>query len=106
MLISGLLGSLRAGFYVVCALGVLSALFFTYKAVKKKVNFKSLLTPGLVIFIGAFIIYYISTRTAMLHLWDEATHWGTSAKKMFYMGTPWTSGLQTIATLHLQPDNA
>ena len=98
MFLSGLVFGLQAGFYIIIALGALSLGYALAKAFKKKINIWDVLTPGFVLFTAAFVIYYFSTRGALLHLWDEATHWGTAAKKMYYSKELWTSGLQTIAS--------
>ena len=97
MFVSGLLSDLSTGFYINVALSIASAAFIIYKAIAKKIKLLYIITPGIAIFIASFLVYYFSTQGALLHLWDEATHWGTTAKKMFYYNELWTSGLQTFA---------
>jgi hypothetical protein len=98
MFVSGLRSSLSTGFYIIVALSIVSAAFILYKAIVKKIKLLDIATPGITIFIVAYVVYYFSTQGALLHLWDEATHWGTTAKKMYYYNELWTSGLQTFAT--------
>ena len=96
--ISGLIFDLDIGYYIIISLAILSLAFVLYKIITKNIEIKELLTPGLSLFILSFIIYYFSSRTAMLHLWDEATHWGIAAKKMAFTGKLWTTGMQSIAS--------
>lgn len=98
MFFSGLFLNLSVGYYLILALSLSSLIYIVYKTIKKEIEIWSILTPGLSFFIIAFTVYFFSTQGALLHLWDEATHWGTSAKKMFYNNELWSSGLQTIAT--------
>ena len=98
MFLSGLISTLSIGYYIIISLAIISVLYIILKVIKKDIKLLSLITPGTVFFLIAFTVYYFSTRNAVLHLWDEATHWGTSAKKMFYMRDLWTSGLQSIAS--------
>ena len=97
MFVSGLRSNLSTGFYSIIALSISSAAFISYKAITKKIKLLNIATPGIAIFIVVFTVYYFSTQGALLHLWDEATHWGTTAKKMYYYNDLWTSGLQTFA---------
>ena len=69
---------------------------FGPKAIRE--GLKDIITPGFVLFILSYVIYYISSKGAMVYLWDEATHWGTTAKRMAYTSKLWTTGLQTIAS--------
>ncbi len=98
MLFSGLASNLSLGFYITIALSAVSLVYIINKAIKKEIVITGIITPGFAIFVLAFTVYYFSTQGALVHLWDESTHWGTSAKKMYYANDLWTSGLQTIAT--------
>ena len=98
MFFSGIAANLLAGFYIIIGISGISLAYIIYKSVKKDIKTFELITPGSVIFVIAFCVYYFSTQGALLHLWDEATHWGTAAKKMYYSNGLWTSGLQAIAT--------
>lgn len=98
MFLSGLVSVLTVGYYILAALGALTIGYIIYKALRNQIKIWSILTPGFAIFVVAFAFYYFSTQGALLHLWDESTHWGTAAKKMFYSNELWTSGLQTIAS--------
>ena len=98
MFVSGLNFGLSTGFYIIVALSIASLAFILFKTVTKRIKLLDIATPGIAVFIIAFVIYYFSTQGALLHLWDEATHWGTTAKKMYYYNELWTSGLQTFAT--------
>ncbi len=98
MLVSGFISNLMIGYYIIIMLALFSAILILYKAVNKQIKITEFITPGISFFVLAYTIYYFSTQGALLHMWDEATHWGTSAKKMFYSKQLWTSGLQTIAS--------
>lgn len=94
----GLIANLNTGYYIIISLTALSFFYLLYMAIRKRLKYKESLTPGLVLFLLSFVIYYLSSKGAMVYLWDEATHWGTSAKRMAYTAKLWTTGLQTIAS--------
>lgn len=97
MFLSGLIANLAAGYFAIIGLSAASLAYIIYKAIKKQIKIFDIVTPGTAVFVIAFCVYYFSTQGALLHLWDEATHWGIAAKKMYYSNELWTSGLQTIA---------
>lgn len=94
----GLIANLNTGYYIIISLTALSFFYLLYMAIKRRLKYIESLTPGLVLFALSFVIYYLSSKGAMVYLWDEATHWGTSAKRMAYTAKLWTTGLQTIAS--------
>ncbi len=98
MLASGFFSNLMVGYYIIIMLALFASIFILYKAANRQIKILDFITPGIAFFVLAYTIYYFSTQGALLHMWDEATHWGTSAKKMYYSKELWTSGLQTIAS--------
>jgi hypothetical protein len=84
--IFGLLNLLLVGFWVVLAViamatGVSLALLIREKELLS--HFKSLLSPGLAIFVSLALFSFLLTRGMQLSSWDEFSHWGTIVKATF-----------------------
>ena len=97
-LFSGLIFDLQIGYYIIISLSIISFIYLVYIACKKRFILKEIITPGFILFLLSFVVYYFSSKGAMLHLYDEATHWGTVAKSMYHKNELWTTGLQSIAS--------
>lgn len=52
---------------------------------KKDKNFfwKTIITPGLVIFIGFLIIFLLQAHHGFFYVWDEFSHWGPHSKLVY-----------------------
>jgi hypothetical protein len=84
--IFGLFNLLLVGFWVVLAViamatGVSLALLIREKELLS--HFKSLLSPGLAIFVSLALFSFLLTRGMQLSSWDEFSHWGTVVKATF-----------------------
>lgn len=84
--ISGILGSLKFGL-VLCGLVFIVAIVILaigfIKGTTKKLNY--ILTPALLIFTLFFVFSWQSNSLRLLSSWDEFSHWGLTAKNMFYL---------------------
>jgi hypothetical protein len=84
--IFGILNLLLVGFWVVLAViamatGVSLVLLIREKELQS--HFKSLLSPGLAIFVSLALFSFLLTRGMQLSSWDEFSHWGTIVKATF-----------------------
>lgn len=84
--IFGLFNLLLVGFWVVIAgiaLATLVSMAFLVKDKELLAHLKSLLTPGLAIFVSLALFSFLLTRGMQLSSWDEFSHWGTIVKATF-----------------------
>ena len=87
MFLSGLAANLSVGWYIIIGLCAACLAYVIYKSFKKQIKLLEIVTPGTVIFVIGFCVYFLSTRGALLHLWDEATHWGPRPKNALFKRT-------------------
>jgi hypothetical protein len=84
--IFGLFNQLLVGFWVALAAIALATLVSIALLVKDKellAHLKSLLSPGLAIFVSLALFSFLLTRGMQLSSWDEFSHWGTIVKATF-----------------------
>ncbi|MGH4052342.1 MAG: hypothetical protein ACREVX_13605 [Clostridium sp.] len=82
--LSGLVGVLKMGVYIIITLGSISAIFSCYYLYLNRKKFAgNILTPGLVMFLVFFVVNWWAQRGRMLTSWDEFSHWGTVVKNMY-----------------------
>ncbi len=81
----GICGKLRAGAIFVLAIGVCAYVFTAAYIIKKKrvrEFFKSLVTPGFVVFAALFIVGVFCNFAREVSGWDEYSHWADIVKIM------------------------
>ena len=82
----GIFNQLLAGFWAVLAavtLATVASIFLLIRAKELGSHLRSLLSPGLAIFIGLALASFALTRDMQLSSWDEFSHWGTIVKATF-----------------------
>jgi hypothetical protein len=82
----GIFNLLLVGFWVVLAGIALATLISVALLIKEKEllpHLKSLLSPGLAIFVSLALFSFLLTRGMQLSSWDEFSHWGTIVKATF-----------------------
>lgn len=89
--ITGLLDNLSLGVLIVC-IGTLVQLIFILLYFRKRTNeiktiAKQILTPGLAIYIGLFVISIVMNKGRIFEDYDEYNHWGIMIKNMFLYNT-------------------
>lgn len=80
----GLTEHLLWGIGVVYALSLCAFLAAVYLYNKKELNLKSLLSPGLWIYLVLFGVILITSNNDWLGMRDELRHWGIAVRDMFY----------------------
>jgi hypothetical protein len=81
-----LFNQLLLGFWVVLASIALATIVSVVLLIKEKdlvSHLKSLLSPGLVIFVSLALFSFLLTRGMQLSSWDEFSHWGTIVKATY-----------------------
>jgi hypothetical protein len=81
-----LFNQLLLGFWVVLAIIGLATTVSVLLLIKDKElvsHLKTLLSPGLAIFLSLALFSYLLTRGMQLSSWDEFSHWGTIVKATF-----------------------
>jgi hypothetical protein len=84
--IFGIFNLLLVGFWVVLAVVALATVLSVALLIKNKellAHAKSLLSPGLAIFVSLALYSFLLTRGMQLSSWDEFSHWGTIVKATF-----------------------
>ena len=84
--IFGIFNLLLVGFWVVLAVVALATVLSVALLIKNKellAHAKSLLSPGLAIFVSLALFSFLLTRGMQLSSWDEFSHWGTIVKATF-----------------------
>ena len=84
--IFGIFNLLLVGFWSVLAgiaLATLVSIAFLVKDKELLAHLKSLLSPGLAIFVSLALFSFLLTRGMQLSSWDEFSHWGTIVKATF-----------------------
>ena len=84
--IFGIFNLLLVGFWVVLARIALATAVSLALLIKNKEllsHLKSLLSPGLAIFVSLALFSFLLTRGMQLSSWDEFSHWGTIVKATF-----------------------
>ncbi len=85
--VCGLCGSVRAGVYLVWAMGAAALVFAAREARLGKVSvFGQLITPGFAAFAVVFFGFWIVHTGRRPFVWDDFSHWATVVKNMFYVG--------------------
>ena len=82
----GLFNQLLIGFWVVLAgvaLATVVSIAFLIRDKELLTHLKSLLSPGLAIFLSLALFSFLLTRGMQLSSWDEFSHWGTIVKATF-----------------------
>jgi hypothetical protein len=80
-------------------LGILSIGLNIYNAIKKRLNIKKNVTPGVIAFIVLSLLgMIIYSRYKFIH-WDECMHWGTNTKQMYFADALW--GDERIDGIHI-----
>ena len=82
----GIFNLLLVGFWAVLAGIALATLISVALLVRDKellAHLKSLLSPGLAIFVSLALFSFLLTRGMQLSSWDEFSHWGTIVKATF-----------------------
>jgi hypothetical protein len=82
----GLLNQLLVGFWIVLGVVSIATIASTVLLIRNKElvpHLKSLLTPGLAIFMSLALFSYLMTRGMQLSSWDEFSHWGTVVRATF-----------------------
>ena len=96
LLITGLIGILNIGFYLILALMIMISIAGIFITVKNKTfDIYEIITPGMVVLVLSCLIYFVTVRNVGFHRWDEASHWGTAVKYM-YLTNKMYFGLQTM----------
>ena len=96
LLITGLIGILNVGFYIILAFMVILSIAGILKTVKHKTfDVYEIITPGIAVLVLSCLFYFIAVRNVGFHRWDEASHWGTAVKHM-YLTNSMYYGLQTM----------
>ncbi len=81
--ITGIFGSLRAGFLITAVLGGICGAACLYFLIKEKKAFlERVLTPGCIAFLVLTVIFWWSSRGRLLMQWDDFSHWGLVVKNM------------------------
>lgn len=114
--IAGLFGHLETGIYALYTLTFIFCLASVYIYNDKRVEWKQLLSPGLLIF-GIFIIIILFYNNDIYRArWDEYTHWGLAVKDMFYFNSfakhidstvmlPWYPPFITLFQYYIEYNN-
>lgn len=82
----GIFNLLLVGFWLVLAgIAIASVVSFALLVKDKELltHLKSLLSPGLAIFVSLALFSFLLTRGMQLSSWDEFSHWGTIVKATF-----------------------
>ena len=80
----GLFEHLETGVTALWIFSLLAYLYSLYIYNKKKISWKSLVTPGLLLFGILIIVIIFYNRNMYRASWDEYSHWGLAVKDMFY----------------------
>lgn len=80
----GLFEHLETGVTALWIFSLLAYLYSLYIYNKKKISWKSLVTPGLLLFGILIIVIIFYNRNIYRASWDEYSHWGLAVKDMFY----------------------
>lgn len=84
MYLFGLFECLQTGVMWSYVLGTISLVGAAYIQSKKQLSLKQLVSPGLIVYGGLFLLILLNTRGVWLARWDEYSHWGLAVKDMFY----------------------
>lgn len=95
----GLLNILYSSIIIMYMLGILSVGLNIYNAIKRKINIKKNLTPGVIAFIVLSLLGMIIYSEYKFIHWDECMHWGTNTKQMYYADALW--GDERIDGVHI-----
>ncbi len=96
LLITGLIGALNIGFYIILAFMIVLSIAGISITVKRKAfDIYEIITPGMAVLALSCLLYFISVRDIGFHRWDEVSHWGTAVKHM-YLTNQMYFGLQTM----------
>lgn len=82
--IMGLAGFLETGIFLVYLLAAISLLSSIYLYNRKKMTFRQIFSPGILIYGILIILIIMNCKDSFLARWDEYSHWGLAAKDMFY----------------------
>lgn len=79
-----ILGTFKAGIYLLLLLALLGVALYIYKGIKVGVDVsnKLIITNGFYAFIAIFIIFLIIDFNRYFYMWDEYMHWGKMVKEM------------------------
>lgn len=81
--VTGVLGSLRIGFYMTAAAGGVCGGACLYFLIKERRGFlERVLTPGCIAFLLLGLFFWWSNRGRLLMQWDDFSHWGLVVKNM------------------------
>lgn len=99
--IMGLFDNLRLGVLIIC-ISILAELIFIAVYLSKKINnlktiLSQILTPGLAIYIGLFVISIILSKGRIFEDYDEYNHWGIMIKNMFLYNSYGTNPESIVA---------
>lgn len=99
--IMGLFDNLRLGVLIIC-ISILVELIFIAVYLSKKINnlktiLSQILTPGLAIYIGLFVISIILNKGRIFEDYDEYNHWGIMIKNMFLYNSYGTNPESIVA---------
>ena len=90
--ICGLFDNLSIGVKIIGILTIIQLIFILVIIFKKekeeqKIVIKRIITPGLFVYIGLFILSIFINKDRILEDYDEFTHWGVIIKNMFLYNT-------------------
>ncbi|MBD5473552.1 MAG: hypothetical protein HDR20_11870 [Lachnospiraceae bacterium] len=81
---AGWIEKLHTGIIIISIFSVISFLAAVYLFNGKKKEYKDLLSPGLLIYLGLVCLIILNAHDLYMAKWDEYSHWGIAVKDMFF----------------------
>lgn len=89
--ILGLLNIMVFGLYISYILSFLSIVYIIYSIIKKKIDYKKILTLGTILYIVCSLTLAIVLKNTHFSAWDEFSHWGPNLKAMVNNDLFWSN---------------
>lgn len=80
--ILGLFNIMIFGLYIIYILSLISIVYIIYSIIKKKIDYKEILTLGTILYIVFSLALAIVLKNTHFSAWDEFSHWGPNLKAM------------------------
>lgn len=96
LFVCGCFINLSLGYSLLLIIFTASFIYNIYQAVRKKINLKSMLTPGYFAFILLYIVIIGANHGRLAYIWDEFSHWALTVKNMFFFDELSTISASTV----------